>query len=111
MWRGVLVFYKHASVLLEELLGGGIKRISDTSCWLVLYILHNMIVEGERSEDSDEDLESDEGEDNNMRQKIAEVWDGPTGQDFEEVGRDAHTFEGFMERYNEIWNQYNHSNL
>ncbi|KAL6136646.1 hypothetical protein ACLB2K_061941 [Fragaria x ananassa] len=57
-----------------------------------------MIVEDERPEDTDEDLESGEEEDNNMRPRIAEVWDGPTGQDFEEVGRDAHTFEGFIER-------------
>ncbi|XP_004298374.1 PREDICTED: uncharacterized protein LOC101312148 [Fragaria vesca subsp. vesca] len=68
-------------------------------------------VEDERPEDSDEDLESDEEEDNNMRPRIAEVWDGHTGQDFEEVGRDAHTFEGFMEQYNEIRNQYDHSNI
>nr|XP_011468391.1 PREDICTED: uncharacterized protein LOC105352589 [Fragaria vesca subsp. vesca] len=61
---------------------------------LACIILHNMIVEDKRPEDTDDDLESDEEEDNNTRPRIAEVWDGPTGQDFEEVGRDAHTFEG-----------------
>ncbi|KAL6196232.1 hypothetical protein ACLB2K_031847 [Fragaria x ananassa] len=78
---------------------------------LACVILHNMIVEDKHPKDTDKDLESDEEEDNNMRPRIAEVWDGPTGQDFEKVGRDAHTFEGFMERYNEIKNQYDHSNL
>ncbi|KAL6133525.1 hypothetical protein ACLB2K_065760 [Fragaria x ananassa] len=78
---------------------------------LACIILHNMIIEDECPEDTDEDLESDEEDDNNMRPRIAEVWDGPTEQDFEEVGRDAHTFEGFMERCNEIKNQYDHSNL
>ncbi|KAL6180398.1 hypothetical protein ACLB2K_047061 [Fragaria x ananassa] len=46
---------------------------------LACIILHNIIVEDESPEDSDEDLGSDEEEDNNMRPTIAEVWDGPTG--------------------------------
>nr|XP_011470690.1 PREDICTED: uncharacterized protein LOC105353328 [Fragaria vesca subsp. vesca] len=67
--------------------------------------------EDKRPEDSDDDLESDEEEENNMRPRVAEVWDGPTGQDFDPVGRDVHRFEGFMERYNAIRNQNDHLNL
>ncbi|XP_062011645.1 uncharacterized protein LOC133728261 [Rosa rugosa] len=46
---------------------------------LTCIILHNMIIEDERPDDSDEDLESDEEEDNNMRPRLAQVWGGPTG--------------------------------
>ncbi|KAL6215552.1 hypothetical protein ACLB2K_014981 [Fragaria x ananassa] len=68
-------------------------------------------VEDERPADNDDDLESDEEEENNMRPRITEVWDGPTGRDFDEVGRDSHTFEGFMEQYNAIRCSYEHSDL
>ena len=78
---------------------------------LACIILQNMIMEDERPTDNDDNLESDEEEEKNMRPRIAEVWDGPTGQDFDEVGRNSHTFEGFMERYNTIRRLYEHSNL
>nr|XP_011457614.1 PREDICTED: uncharacterized protein LOC105349498 [Fragaria vesca subsp. vesca] len=65
----------------------------------------------ERPKDSDDDLESDEEEENNLRPRVAEVWDGPTGQDFDPVGRDVHRFEGFIERYNAIRNQNDLLNL
>ncbi|XP_040364528.1 uncharacterized protein LOC112171617 [Rosa chinensis] len=78
---------------------------------LTCIILHNMIVEDERSKDSDDELESDGEEDNNMRPKIAEVWEGPTGRDFDPVGRDAHHMNGFMDRYQQIRSEHSHSNL
>ncbi|XP_024195764.1 uncharacterized protein LOC112198898 [Rosa chinensis] len=78
---------------------------------LTCIILHNMIVEDERPEDSDDELESDDEEDNNMRPRIAEVWEGPTGRDFDHVGRDSHNINGFMDRYQEIRSEHNHSNL
>ncbi|XP_024171573.1 uncharacterized protein LOC112177510 [Rosa chinensis] len=40
---------------------------------LTCIILHNMIIEDERLDDSDEDLESDEEDDNNMRPRLAQV--------------------------------------
>ncbi|XP_062030454.1 uncharacterized protein LOC133746262 [Rosa rugosa] len=78
---------------------------------LTCIILHNMIVENERPEDSDDELESDDEEDNNMRPRIAEVWEGPTGRDFDPVGRDAHHMNGFMDRYQQIRSEQSHSNL
>ncbi|XP_062005599.1 uncharacterized protein LOC133722743 [Rosa rugosa] len=78
---------------------------------LTCIILHNMIVEDERPEDSDDELESDDEEDNNMRPRIAEVWEGPTDRDFDPVGRDGHNINGFMDRYQEIRSEHNHSNL
>ncbi|XP_061993725.1 uncharacterized protein LOC133711636 [Rosa rugosa] len=78
---------------------------------LTCIILHNMIVENERPEDSDDELESDDEEDNNMRPRIAEVWEGPTGRDFDPVGRDAHHMNGFMDRYQQIRSEHSHSNL
>lgn len=78
---------------------------------LTCIILHNMIIEDEQPEDSDEELESDEEEENNMRPKISMVWEGPTGEDFEPVGRNGHTMNRFMDRYQEIRSEYNHSNL
>ncbi|XP_062012658.1 uncharacterized protein LOC133729184 [Rosa rugosa] len=78
---------------------------------LTCIILHNMIVEDERPEDSDEDLESDEEKDNNMRPRLATVWEGPTGDDFDSVGRDGHNFNRFMDRYDAIRCEYTHSNL
>lgn len=68
-------------------------------------------MEGEHPADSDDDLESVKEEDKNMRPRIAKVWDGPTGRDFDEVGRDSHSFEGFMKRYNVIGCPYEHSDL
>ncbi|KAL6132493.1 hypothetical protein ACLB2K_064735 [Fragaria x ananassa] len=47
-------------------------------------------VEDECPADSDDDLEFDEEEENNMRPRIAEVWDGPTGRDFDEVANIVH---------------------
>ncbi|XP_024178011.1 uncharacterized protein LOC112183931 [Rosa chinensis] len=78
---------------------------------LTCIILHNMIVENQRPEDSDDELESDDEEDNNMRPRIAEVWEGPTGRDFDPVGRDAHHMNGFMDRYQQIRSEHSHSNL
>ncbi|XP_040373008.1 uncharacterized protein LOC121052332 [Rosa chinensis] len=78
---------------------------------LTCIILHNMIVENQRPEDSDDELESDDEEDNNMRPRIAEVWEGPTGKDFDHVGRDAHHMNGFMDRYQQIRSEQCHSNL
>ncbi|XP_062028623.1 uncharacterized protein LOC133744545 [Rosa rugosa] len=78
---------------------------------LTCIILHNMIVENERPEDSDDELESDDEEANNMRPRIAEVWEGPTGRDFDPVGRDAHHMNGFMDRYQQIRSDQSHSNL
>ncbi|KAL6202346.1 hypothetical protein ACLB2K_026054 [Fragaria x ananassa] len=78
---------------------------------LTCIILHNMIVEKERLDDSDEELDSDEEEENNMRPRVAIVWEGPTGDDFEPVGRDVHNFNGFMDRYNAIRCENTHSNL
>ncbi|XP_062016262.1 uncharacterized protein LOC133732697 [Rosa rugosa] len=43
-------------------------------------------------EDSDEELESDEEEENNMRPRLATVWEGPTCDDFDPVGRDGYYF-------------------
>ncbi|XP_024172040.2 uncharacterized protein LOC112178056 [Rosa chinensis] len=60
---------------------------------------------------SDDELESDDEEDNNMRPRIAEVWEGPTGRDFDPVGRDAHHMNGFMDRYQQIRSEHSHSNL
>ncbi|XP_062012166.1 uncharacterized protein LOC133728749 [Rosa rugosa] len=65
---------------------------------LTCIILHNMIVEDEQPEDCDEDLESDEEEENNMRPRLATVWDGLTGDDFDPVGTDGHNLNGFMDR-------------
>ncbi|XP_062013940.1 uncharacterized protein LOC133730343 [Rosa rugosa] len=78
---------------------------------LTCIILHNMIVENERHEDSDDELESDDEEDNNMRPRIAEVWERPTGRDFDPVGRDAHHMNEFMDRYQQIRSEHSHSNL
>ncbi|XP_024200106.1 uncharacterized protein LOC112203361 [Rosa chinensis] len=78
---------------------------------LTCIILHNMIVENQRPEDSDDELESDDEEDNNMRPRIAEVWEGPTDRDFDPVGRDAHHMNGFMDRYQQIRSKQCHSNL
>ncbi|XP_061993884.1 uncharacterized protein LOC133711808 [Rosa rugosa] len=78
---------------------------------LTCIILHNMIVENERPEDNDDELESDDEEDNNMRPRIAEVWEGPTDRDFDPVGRDAHHMNGFMDRYQQIRSEHSHSNL
>ncbi|XP_062005644.1 uncharacterized protein LOC133722793 [Rosa rugosa] len=78
---------------------------------LTCIILHNMIIEDERPDDSDEDLESDEEEDNNMRPRLAQVWEGPTGADFDPVGRDGYYFNGFMDRYDAIRSANSHSNL
>ena len=78
---------------------------------LTCIILHNMIVEDERPEDSDDEMESDEEEENNMRPRMATVWEGPTGEDFDQVGRDGHNFAGFMERYDAIRCQAEHSSL
>ncbi|XP_062006064.1 uncharacterized protein LOC133723265 [Rosa rugosa] len=78
---------------------------------LTCIILHNMIVEDERPEDSDDELESDDEEDNTMRPRIAEVWEGPTGRDFDPVGRDAHHMNGFMDHYQQIRYEHSHSNL
>ncbi|XP_062027743.1 uncharacterized protein LOC133743708 [Rosa rugosa] len=72
---------------------------------LTCIIVHNMIVENERPEDSDDE------EDNNMRPRIAEVWEGPTGRDFDPVGRDAHHMNRFMDRYQQIRSEHSHSNL
>ncbi|XP_024179183.1 putative nuclease HARBI1 [Rosa chinensis] len=78
---------------------------------LTCIILHNMIIEDERPDDSDEDLESDEEEDNNMKPRLAQVWEGPTGHDFDPVGRDGYYFNGFMDRYDAIRSANSHSNL
>ncbi|XP_024196110.1 uncharacterized protein LOC112199307 [Rosa chinensis] len=78
---------------------------------LTCIILHNMIVEDERSEDNDDELESNDEEDNNMRPRIAEVWDGPTSRDFDPIGRDDHNLNGFVDRYQEIRSDDTHSNL
>ncbi|XP_024155807.1 uncharacterized protein LOC112163779 [Rosa chinensis] len=78
---------------------------------LTCIILHNMIIEDERPNDSDEDLESDEGEDNNIRPRLATVWEGPTGDDFDLVGRDGYYFNRFMDRYDAIRCANSHSNL
>ncbi|XP_024178493.1 uncharacterized protein LOC112184461 [Rosa chinensis] len=74
---------------------------------LTCIILHNMIVKDERPEDYDGDLESDEEEENNMRPKLATVWDGLTGDDFDPVGTDSHNFNGFMDQYDAIRCEYN----
>ncbi|XP_062014389.1 uncharacterized protein LOC133730899 [Rosa rugosa] len=78
---------------------------------LTCIILHNMIIEDERPDDNDEDLESDEEEDNNMRPMLATVWEGPTGDDFDPIGRDGYYFNGFMNRYDAIRCANSHSNL
>ncbi|XP_024196143.1 uncharacterized protein LOC112199345 [Rosa chinensis] len=78
---------------------------------LTYIILHNMIIEDERPDDSDEDLESDEEEDNTMRPRLAQVWEGPTGEDFDPVGIDGYYFNGFMDRYDAIRSANSHSNL
>ncbi|XP_024163909.1 uncharacterized protein LOC112170855 [Rosa chinensis] len=79
---------------------------------LTCIILHDMIIENERPEDSDEELESDEEEDNNMRPKLAmALWEGPTGDYFDPIGRDGYYFNGFMDRYNAIRCANTHSNL
>ncbi|XP_061998961.1 uncharacterized protein LOC133716268 [Rosa rugosa] len=78
---------------------------------LTCIILHNMIVEDERPKNSDDELESDDEEDNNMRPSIAEVWEGPTGRDFDPIGRDGHNMNGFMDHYQEIRSEHSHSNL
>ncbi|XP_024171746.1 uncharacterized protein LOC112177717 [Rosa chinensis] len=78
---------------------------------LTCIILHNMIVEDELPEDSDDELESDEEEENNMRPKISKVWEGLTGSDFDPVGRDDHYMNGSMDRYQKIRSEYTHSNL
>ncbi|XP_024178441.1 uncharacterized protein LOC112184417 [Rosa chinensis] len=78
---------------------------------LTCIILHNMIIEDERPDDSNEDLESDEEEDNNMRPRLAQVWVGPTGDDFDPVGRDGYYFNGFIDRYGAIRSANSHSNL
>ncbi|XP_062028773.1 uncharacterized protein LOC133744729 [Rosa rugosa] len=78
---------------------------------LTCIILHNMIVEDELPEDSDDELESDEEEENNMRPKISEVWEGLTGNDFDHVGRYDHYMNGFMDRYQQIRSEYTHSNI
>ncbi|XP_024198606.1 uncharacterized protein LOC112201912 [Rosa chinensis] len=64
---------------------------------LTCIILHNMIIKDERPDDNDEDLESDEEEDNNIRPRLAQVWEGPTGDDFDPVGRDGYYFNGFRD--------------
>ncbi|XP_024164279.1 uncharacterized protein LOC112171309 [Rosa chinensis] len=78
---------------------------------LTCIILHNMIIEDERPDDSDEDLESDEEEENNMKPRLTTVWEGPTGVDFDPVGRDGYHFNGFMDRYFTIRCANSHSNL
>ncbi|XP_062014103.1 uncharacterized protein LOC133730549 [Rosa rugosa] len=78
---------------------------------LTCIILHNMIIEDERPEDSNEELESDEEKDNNIRPRLATVWEGPTGDDFDPVGKDGYYFNGFMDRYDAIRCANTHSNL
>ena len=65
---------------------------------LTCVILHNMIIENERPNDSDEDLESDEEEDDIIMHKKSLVWERLTNEHFEPVGRDGHNLEGFMDR-------------
>ena len=70
-----------------------------------------MIIEDERPEDSDDEMESDEEEANNIWPRMATVWEEPTGEDFDQIGRDAHNFAGFMDRYDAIRCQTEHSSL
>lgn len=78
---------------------------------LTCVILHNMIIENERPDDSDEDLESDEEEEDIMMPKKSLVWERPINEHFEPVGRDGHNLEGFMDRYHHIRSDYAHSTL
>ncbi|XP_024163907.1 uncharacterized protein LOC112170854 [Rosa chinensis] len=78
---------------------------------LTCIILHNMIIKDERPDDSDEHLESDEEEDNNMRHRLATIWEGPTDDDFDPVGRDGYYFNGFMDQFDAIRCANSHSNL
>jgi hypothetical protein len=70
-----------------------------------------MIVEDERLEDNDDEMESDEEEENNMRPRMTTVWEGPTSEDFDQVGRDGYNFAGYMERYDAIRYLAKHSSL
>ncbi|XP_040375263.1 cycloartenol synthase 2-like [Rosa chinensis] len=47
----------------------------------------------------------------NMRPRLAQVWEGPTSDDFDPVGRDGYYFNGFMDRYDAIRCANSHSNL